>query len=508
LDRLLSRLQIGEFIYEQPAFPEVEYIFKHALTQEVAYNSLLTDRRKDLHERAGAAVESLYATHLEDYLEELAHHYSRSNNTEKALQYLRLAAEEAFNRCHHSEAITHADAALSLLRSLPETSERLEAELAQQLRLGQAFAATLGYGAPEVRKAFDRASQLTERIENPDIRFSALGGLWVHHLVRANHQTAYNLAQQLWEISVREGGERFEIDACWALGGSLFYLGEFAECARALQKAVSVYKPGQRLLNSSTSDTLCWVLEYLTTCLWHLGFPDQAPRTRAQTLERAAAIKDPYTAAASRLHLALLRIARRDAGAEEDARDAVTIASEYGFTSTRLWGKAFYHCLRLQDGFTEEIPALLESMQGLRDMGARLCVPWCASVLAETHGRLKNPGAALTIIDNHLNEIQESCEHQAEAELYRLKGEMMLLQDPLARDDPEQSFRKAIDIARRQGAKSWELRATTSLARLLARQDYREEARTMLAEIYNWFTEGFDTADLKDAKALLNELSA
>src|SRR5262249_27971305 len=161
-----------------------------------------------------------------------------------------------------------------------------------------------------------------------------------------------------------------------------------------------------------------------------------------------------FTAAQSPLHLALLRIARRDAGAEGDAQEAVDIATEDGFTSTRLWGDAFYRCLRLQAGFTEEIPALLESMQGLRGMGARLCVPWCASVLAETHGCLNNPGTALAIIDNHLDEIKETCERQAEAELYRLKGEMMLLQDPLARDDAEQSFHTAIDIARRQGAKS------------------------------------------------------
>jgi tetratricopeptide (TPR) repeat protein len=393
------------------------------------------------------------------------------------------------------------------LRSLPETAEGLESELALQLRLGQAFAATLGYGAPNVGAAFDRASHLTGRIENADIRFSALGGLWVHHLVRGNHQAAYNLAKQLWQISAVEGAEKFVIDACWAVGGSLFYLGEFVECARTLQKALTDYKPGQRLLNISTSDTLCWVLEYLTTCLWHLGFPDKAMRTRARTLERAATIKDPFTAAASRLHLALLRMARRDAGAEEDAREAVTIASEYGFTSTRLWGEAFYRCLRLQDGFTEEIPALLESMQGLRDMGARLCVPWVASVLAETHGRLNNPGAALTIIDNHLAEIEESCERQALAELHRLKGEMLLLQNPFTSDDAEKCFREAIEIARPQGAKSWELRATTSLARLLVREGRRDEARSMLADIYNWFTEGFDTLDLKEAKALLDELS-
>jgi class 3 adenylate cyclase len=507
LERLLSRLQVGEFIYEQPAFPEVEYIFKHALTQEVAYNSLLGERRKLLHERAGAAIEALYAGHLEDYIEELAHHYSRSDNKKKALQYLRMAADEAFKRSHHDEAITHSNLALRLLGSLPETSERSEAELALQLRLGQAFSATLGYGAPEVGKAFDRASQLTGLIENVDIRASVLGGLWSYHLVRANHGAAYGLAQQLWQLSAREGGARFVVDACYALGTSLFWMGEFAESDRIFQKGVSEYRPGQPLLNIAISDTMCWVLGNLAACLWPLGFPDKAMQARSRTLERMTSIKDPYTAAAAPINLAILRITRRDAGAEEDARQVVSISSEYGYTSTRLWGEAFYRCLRLQNGFIEEIPALLESMQGLRNMGARLCFPWFSSILADTHRRLNNPSEALTIINNSLAEIEQSCERQAEAELHRLKGENLLLQNSDASDDAEQCFRKAIDIARRQSAKSWELRAATSLARLQFRQGRRDDARTLLAEIYNWFTEGFDTADLKDAKALLDEIA-
>jgi hypothetical protein len=505
LDRLLSRLQAGEFIYEQPAFPEVEYIFKHALTQEVAYNSLLMERRKQLHEQAAAAIESIYSGHREDYIEDLAHHYSRSDNNEKALQYLRMAADEASRRCHHNDAVTHAKTALQLLKRLPETPETLRAELALQLRLGQGFAATLGYSASEAGKAFARAAELSERIENASTKFSLLGGLWVYHLVCANHTAAYDFAKELWRIATAAGGASFLIDASYALGVSLFWMGDFAESERILQKGVNEYKPGQPLFNIATSDTLCWLLEYLASCVWHLGYPDRAMELRTRTLERASSIGDPYTAAAARLQIAMVRLLRRDTGADEDAREAIAISRENGFTSTRLWGEANYYSVRLQDGFGGDIPALLDNLQQLRSLGARLACPWFFTIAAAAYVRSGNLSPAVRIIDNNLVEIERSSERQAEAELHRLKGEVLLLQNAPA--DAEKFFRSAINIARRQSAKSWELRATTSLARLLANHDRRDEAGTMLAKIYGWYTEGFDTADLKEAKKLLEELT-
>jgi tetratricopeptide (TPR) repeat protein len=507
LNRMLNDLQLAEFVYEQPAMDDVEYTFKHALTHDVAYNSLLSERRKELHGRTGAAIESVYAEHLEDYIEELANHYSRSANRPKALQYLRAAAEEAFKRSHHNHAIMHAKAALNMLGTLPLFPDTLQTELDLQRRLGQAFAAVLGYGAAEAGQAFDRALSLTRQIEDEATKAAIIGGLWAYQSVRADHPKSHELALELWRISTAHGGEPFVVDACDAVGVSLFWMGEFAESARILQKGVEEYRAGQRLLNIATSDTLCWILEYLAWCLWHLGYPDRAMQVRIGALQRADSIRDRYTTAAARLGLSMMRINRRDPNAEEDVRETIAISTADGFTSMRLWGEAIAACARLQAGSLQEMRVLLDSMQGLQNQGARLIFPWFSSIAAAAYLSAGDPTAALSIIDKNLAEIEQTSEREAEAELYRMKGEASLVQNAGAFEDAQSCFCRAIEIARCQSAKSWELRATTSLSRLLAKHGRGDEARTMLSQIYGWFTEGFDTADLKDAQALLDELS-
>jgi len=425
----------------------------------------------------------------------------------KALQYLRAAAEEAFKRSHHSETITHAKAALRILETLPEIPDALEGELRLQQRLGQAFAAALGYGAAEAHQAFDRALSLARRIEDAASKAAILGGLWVYRSARADHPKAYELALELWRVSTDQGGEAFVADACYAVGSNLFWMGEFAESVRILQKGVDEYTPRQRLLNIATSDTLCWILEYLAACLWHLGYPGKAMEVRIRTLQRAESVRDRFTTAAARLQLSMMRVNRRDPNAQEDVRETIAISTADGFTSMRLWGEAIAACVRLQAGSLQEMQVLVASMGGLQNLGERLAFPWLSTVAAAAYARARDPTHALDIVEKCLADIRESSEREAEAELYRIKGEALLIQNADAFENAQSCFCKAIEIARRQSAKSWELRATTSLARLLRDTGRANEARTMLAEIYGWFTEGFDTSDLKDAKALLEELS-
>ena len=176
-------MQAGEFIYEQPATGDIEYIFKHALTQEVAYNSLLIERRKLLHERAGQALESMFAEQLDDHLGELAHHYSRSDNIEKAVEYLGRAGQQALQRSAYADAISSLSAAIDLLQKLPDSPERIQRELLLQLALGSALIAVKGYAALEVERAYTRARELCERLGDPPELFPALFGLWIVYLV-------------------------------------------------------------------------------------------------------------------------------------------------------------------------------------------------------------------------------------------------------------------------------------------------------------------------------------
>src|SRR5216684_1617076 len=196
LYRLLASLQNKEFLYEQPAFPEVEYIFKHALTQEVAYASLLQERRKSLHERTAHAIEMLFHSKLDDHYSELAHHYSRSGNTEKAIEYLQRAGQQAVQRSAYAEALTHLTTALELLKTLPDTPERGQQELTLQLAVGVPLTATKGFAAPEAEHAYSRARELCQQLGETPQLFPALRGLWTFYLLRAEYETARELGEQ------------------------------------------------------------------------------------------------------------------------------------------------------------------------------------------------------------------------------------------------------------------------------------------------------------------------
>ncbi len=225
----LAHLQQGEFIYEQPAFPEPEYTFKHALTQDVAYNSLLLERRRELHERTAQAIETLFQDRLEERYHELAHHYSRSGNTAKAVEYLQRAGQQALQRSAYAEAIQHLTAALDLLKTLPAHTERLQQELVVQTTLGPAFIATHGYGAPEVVQVYTRARELCQQLGDTPQLFPVLWGLARFYLVRAEHHTAGELAEQLLSLAQQQHDSALLMEAPRALGQSLFWRGEVAQ---------------------------------------------------------------------------------------------------------------------------------------------------------------------------------------------------------------------------------------------------------------------------------------
>ncbi len=204
LQRLLAHLRAAEFIYEQPAFPEPEYTFKHALTQEVAYNALLLERRRGLHERTGQAIEALFPSRLAEHYGALAHHYSRSGNAGKAVEYLQLAGQQAVQRSAYAEAISHVTTAIELLETLPDTVERAQRELVLQLTLGQAMAFTKGAGAPEAGRAYARARELCQQVGEPQQLFAALLGLSEFYVNQAQYQTGLELAEQLLSLAQRQ----------------------------------------------------------------------------------------------------------------------------------------------------------------------------------------------------------------------------------------------------------------------------------------------------------------
>ena len=513
LEQMLAALQAGEFIYEQPAAAGIEYTFKHALTQEVAYNSVLSERRKLLHERAGAALESLYAIQLDDHLSELAHHYERSSNTQKAIEYLQRAGQQAMQRSAHGEAIKLFTTASALLEALPETPERIQQQLNVQLGLGMSLMATTHWSAPEVAQVFSRARELCGLLGDPPQVVPVLFGLQGIHLIRGELKTAHELASQLLAIGQAQQDIAVLLNAHSALGFVLFVMGEFLAAQTHFERVSALYQPAlhRSAVVYSGMDPAVQALCYQSRALGALGYPERAANQLQAAFNLAREISHPFSLGLVLVLGAAGHVARREGElALELAEDGYRLTTERGFQGLLTLVLFYRGAALVLQGKAEE--GIHQMREGLAAMGMILSRPYLLGLLADGCGRLGQVEEGLGLITEALDLANQTGEHSSEANLHRLKGELLLKQgaegtESKIQEQAEACFRRAIEVARRQSAKSAELRATTSLARLLGQQSHRDEARTMLAEIYNWFIEGFDTADLKEAKALLDELA-
>jgi tetratricopeptide (TPR) repeat protein len=510
LARALDKLAAAEFIFEQALYPHAEYIFKHALTQEVAYQSVLTERRKVLHERAAQAIEALFRESLEGHYGELAHHYKHSGNIDKAVQYLHLAGDQAVERSANAEAVSNLTAALDLLSTLPDTTERDRKEITLRTTVAGVLIATKGWGAPERQRFLERARDLCQRLGESRQLGPVLTSLFQVYLQQGRLRAASELAAQSLRLAEDLQDPGFLSSAHHNAGEASLWTGELLRAQQHFEQAIALHDPEQHrsiawvgldpwILSSSL---LAWDEHLIGRC-------DQALRRVLATAARAR--DEPsrlYELAFASLMAATVHQLRRE---EKPARAlgeaAVSLCFEQGFDEilgvgrwTRGW--ALSELGHEEDGTRE----IAEGIEGYRSVGSRLLLSWPLGLLAWAHGKIGQIEKAFSALAEALEVAEQNGEHFYEAELLRLKGEL-LLKRPAPDEEPEACFRQAIAVARRQSARTWELRATTSLARLLAKQDKREEARVLLAEIYGWFTEGFDTADLKDAKALLDALS-
>jgi class 3 adenylate cyclase/tetratricopeptide (TPR) repeat protein len=287
LDRRLAILQSAEFIYEQPVANDIEYTFKHALTQEVAYNSILIERRKLLHEHAAQVLESMYSEQLEDHLCELVRHYSRSNNIEKAVEYLARAGQQAMQRSAHAEAVSNLTGAIDLLQRLPHTAERLQQELALQLTVGPAHIVLSGWGSPQAERAYARVRELSDQVGDAPELFPGLFGLWAIYNARAKIRISYPMAQQLLRRAQNVNDDARLIYANLAMGNASFDRGDLPIAQKYLDQALSVYDRERHhplAAHYGGLDAGVWVLFLTSRVLWELGYPDQAIRRSNQML--------------------------------------------------------------------------------------------------------------------------------------------------------------------------------------------------------------------------------
>jgi predicted ATPase len=504
----------------------VEYIFKHALTQEVAYNSLLQERRKGLHERTAQAIGEVYRSRLEDHYSDLAHHYSRSGNTQKAVEYLQLAGQQAVQRSANAEAITHFTAALELLKTLPGTPERDRQELTLRVTLGPALMATKGWAAPEIEKVYTRARELCQHLGETSQLFSVLFGLQAFYVHRAKLQTARELAEQGLTLAQKVQDPALLLEAHHMLVYNLLYLGELT-LAREYAEGIALYDrpPHSPVSFLAGDDPVVCCLSHRALALWALGYPDQALKSAHDALTQAQRLSHPLSLALALIFAAVLHQFRRERQTDQEKADAVmTLSTEQGFQYWLAWGILLRGWALTEEGQEEGIAQIRQGLAAYQATGSESWRPYHLALLAEAYGKVGKIEEGLSTLTEALAGVDKTGECLWEAELYRLKGQLTLQakvntslgqveasqnksENGTPESEAEEYFLKAIEIARRQQAKSLELRAVMSLSRLWQQQGKKDEARRMLAEIYGWFTEGFDTVDLKEAKALLEELT-
>jgi predicted ATPase len=512
VQRELGRLVEAEIVYQRGVPPQATYVFKHALIQDAAYHSLLKSTRQNYHQRIAQVLEAQFPEIAQAQPELLAHHYTEAGLIEKAVHYWYHAGQRAGERSAHVEAISHLRQGLALLETLPETPEHIQREVDMLIALGVSLSATKGHAAPEVEQTFLRAQHLCEHLEAPHQLFPVLYGLWNHYLVRAELQTAHTLGEQLLSLAQQVQDPMMLVAARCALGATLLSLGAVAAALTHYAQGMALYDSQQHRAAAflyGGDAGVVWYHTHAAQALWLLGYPDQGLAQSQQAVTLAQQSAHPFSLSSALCTAACFHQFRREVrAAQERAEAAIVLAKEQGFPYWRAFSALLRGwTLAQQAGQAQEgIEQMTQGLVAHRATGAELGRPYWLALLADVHGITGQPEAGLAVITEALPLVDTTGERVWEPELYRLKGELLLQQNSDNQAEVEHCFHQAIAIAQNQQAKSWELRAATSLARLWQQQGKRQEAHDLLALVYHWFTEGFDTTDLKDAKALLDEL--
>jgi len=486
------------------------YLFQHIMFQRYIYNSLDEVERAHLHEEVGNILEMLYGEQAEEIAVQLARHFQEAGIAPKAIQYLSKAGEKAVRLSANEEAITHFNNALKLLKTLPDTPERAQQEIGLQLSLDAPLIATKGYGTPELGQALARARELCLQIGEAPQLFTALVLLMFFYALQGEYHAALELGEQTNRIAKQAEDPMLLAISYSAQSWPLLNVGKIVQTREYTEQAIADYDP---VKYSSTKfiygqDTGVTALCVGSWALWFLGYPDQAQKLFKEMRVLAQKVDHPFTLAfALTFGCEFYWFLRDFQKVNEYTEELIPLAAEKGFVYWEAHGLFYQGESKTLEGQVEEgIAQMNQAIGAMRATGTETCLTRLHARLAEACVKVGQTEQGLTAITEAL-EVRCKCdERYYESEIYRLKGELIMMKGE-ADAEVESYFRQAIEVARELQVKSLELRAVMSLSRLLQKQDKKEDARKILAEIYGWFTEGFDTGDLKEAKSLLDELS-
>jgi predicted ATPase len=519
IESALDRLITAGLLFPQGAPPDATYLFKHALVQDAAYGTLLREPRRALHARIAEALESQFAEVTDNAPEVLARHCTEAGQIEKAAGLWGKAGQRSLARSALVEAVEQLTRALAQIAKLRATTPTLRREQIHfQVALGNALMLTKGYGAADTKAALEnarflieRAEELGEPPEDPLILFSILYGFWSVSFQRFDREAACNLAAQFLELADKQRMSGPVIVGHRLLGTSLCFAGDFLGARAHFDQAIALYDPVDHrpLATRFGQDLGVGILTFRSWALWCLGYPNSARIDLDRAIRHAREV-GPATTLMNALAIAsYINSYVGDCVAEIRSLDELAmLAEERGATHWRINEQCCRGCLLTLSGNpSDAIQMLTTGTTALRSIGATtsilLYLPWLALACAQ----LGKAGEAWRCVSEALTLIEQSDQRSTEAEVHRMAGEIALLSSELDTAKAEIYFARALAVARQQQAKSWELRAAMSLARLWRDRGKVQQARELLAPVYGWFTEGFDTRDLKEAKALLEELA-
>lgn len=492
------------------------YVFQNNLFQKYLYNTLDEVERIHLHEEVGNILETLYGEQADEISVQLARHFEEAGMMPKALEYFAKAGSKALNLSAYAETIAHFRRALDILKTFPPSLERDQQELSLQIPLAASLQATYGYGAPEVSSAYGRIRELCQSMAGSPQIVYALYFLANYHWLRAEHGAALEFTEQMMNLA-RKADDRLSLAVTHSLHGTLsFIMGEWSSALEHLGQMNAYYNPQEHSHLGFIYGQDPGIISLCSTAsvLWCLGYPDQALEQSRKMLAVARQVGHPFSLAAALAMDSLFHLLRRDVGAlEERGKEVAKLGEEKGFLFIVGVGRFKLGWVAARQGRVEEgLAKLHQALELYRATGVRFTLTDLLGSLAEAYGMAGEIEKGLEFMSQALAEVERGGERYYEAELFRLKGELLLRKSgandrPALEKEAEACFQQSLAVARRQMAKSFELRTAVSLGRLLKKQGRGSEAKKLLESIYSWFTEGFDTPDLKEAKSFIEELS-
>jgi class 3 adenylate cyclase/predicted ATPase len=508
LRRGLTHLQAAEFLYEMSLFPDLEYTFKHALTHQVVYGTMLQERKKILHERVVQAIERLYPDRLSEQVERLAHHAAAAGLDEKAVHYRHLAGMRASERSANIEAIAHLTTGLDLLGNLEDSPKRRQQELALRIALGPVLITARGPRTAEVAENYTKARELCAQLPESFLHFAALWGIW---RVSENWRTKRDVAYSLSAVAERLGDPGLRLQAHHCLWANLFHLGQHDASCEHAAKGLQIYGEGDyqtHSLSYAGHDPKVCALGERALSLWLLGFPERSLGAIREAMAWAQTLAHAGTMAHGMDYRLMVHRYRGDVPVvRRYAEEMMAFGEKHDLPVQRAQGKVFLGWATAEEGELERGLALMhEGLEVQKAIDTREDFPVFFEMLAGAYARCGRRDLAQDLLAEILEETERTDLCYWTAELYRVRGEVLLSMTPNGEDESEGWLNRAVDLARVQQVKSLELRAAISLARLETRRGRLDRAQALLAPVCGWFHEGFDTVDLIEAKRVLDRL--